>query len=496
MATLAVVLLSTATDGSAAQPPAPKSEAPQPFLRVGQGHVKQVAGLGLLDGGRTLLTSAKDDTLRLWNLESGKLTGEIVAPHSRPKSVSVSPDGKLLALLTPDGNLQALELPSGKLFKEWPAETVANVGSVAFSPDSKWVVSNGMNTKMWEVTTGKLLHHFKHPPEPMGALAFSADGKVLGTGGKQGMIRLWNARSGQELGQLAGHTNYIDQLVFTPDGDLLASVSHDGTARLWDLHTRREIRSMKVDFGVALALSPDGRSLAAGGGPGIVRVWEVASGKERATFDGGAGSVMALLFLPDGKTLVSGYLNSSALCWDLTGFGPKKQNERQAPSAEDLEKEWRHLVGDDARRAFQAMWRLAATGGQAVAKARKELQPAKAVDDKAIARLIAQLDNDSFEVREKASDELKKAGDLAWPALRKVLAGEAPLETKARAGELLELQFNPDPGRLRLIRSLELLEHIGNKEARALLQTLTNGAARAWLTQEATRILRRMPVSD
>jgi hypothetical protein len=66
------------------------------------------------------------------------------------------------------------------------------------------------------------------------------------------------------------------------------------------------------------------------------------------------------------------------------------------------------------------------------------------------------------------------------------------LETKTRALNLLNLQFNPDPDRLRLIRMLEMLEHIDNKEARTLFQTLSTGAPKAWLTQEATRILERM----
>jgi len=92
--------------------------------------------------------------------------------------------------------------------------------------------------------------------------------------------------------------------------------------------------------------------------------------------------------------------------------------------------------------------------------------------------------------------ELRKAGDQAWPALREVLAAAVPVETKTRAGLLLELQFKPEPGRLRLIRSLELLEHINNAEARALLQTLSKGAPRAWRTQEAKRILQRMKVND
>src|SRR5262245_1390645 len=127
------------------------------LVRVGEGHVDQVAGLGLLDHGKTLLTSAKDDTLKLWNLQSGKSTGQIVAPHSRPKSIAVGPDGKLLAVLTPAGKLQILELPEGRLLKEWQAETVKNIGSVSFSPDGKWVASSGMNTRLWEIATGKPL---------------------------------------------------------------------------------------------------------------------------------------------------------------------------------------------------------------------------------------------------------------------------------------------------------------------------------------------------
>ena len=194
-AVVATVLVTTA----AAQPqPMPPDQMPLPdraLYRVGNGHVGQVAALGLIDNGKTLLTSAKDDTLRLWDLESGKPTGQIVVPHSRPKSIAVRPDGKLLAVLTPSGKLQLLELPGGKLLKEWQAETVKNVGSIAFSPDGKWVVSNGTESTLWDAATGKLLRSFLHPPEPMGA-AFSPDGKLL-YGSMKGMIRLWNAHSGE-----------------------------------------------------------------------------------------------------------------------------------------------------------------------------------------------------------------------------------------------------------------------------------------------------------
>src|SRR5207244_5579471 len=114
-------------------------------LRVGQGHVGQIAGLALLGNGKTLLTSGKDDTLRLWDLTSGKPTGRLVVPRSRPKSMAVSADGKLLAVLAPDGTLQVLELPHGMLRKEWRVEAVKNLARIAFSLGGPWVVANGFN---------------------------------------------------------------------------------------------------------------------------------------------------------------------------------------------------------------------------------------------------------------------------------------------------------------------------------------------------------------
>src|SRR5262249_50576620 len=158
------------------------------------------------------------------------------------------------------------------------------------------------------------------------------------------------------------------------------------------------------------------------GAEGIIRVWETASGKERAAFQGDSGAVMALLFAADGKTLISGHVNSTALCWDLTGRGPQQGRANKPLAVEELEKEWRHLGGEDAQRAFGAMWILAASPKQAVARARKELQPVKAVEEKALAQWIADLGSDKFAVRERAMAELKKAGDQAWPALQKAAA--------------------------------------------------------------------------
>jgi hypothetical protein len=130
-----------------------------------------------------------------------------------------------------------------------------------------------------------------------------------------------------------------------------------------------------------------------------------------------------------------------------------------------------------------------AVGGQApAAVTRKTIQPA------AVDKLIADLDDDSFPVREKATHELEQAGQAAKEALVKALAAKPAPEKRRRLEELLERLGRTGPTRelLRPLRAVELLERIGTPEARQVLEALGKGDAGARLTQEATAALRRL----
>jgi hypothetical protein len=107
---------------------------------------------------------------------------------------------------------------------------------------------------------------------------------------------------------------------------------------------------------------------------------------------------------------------------------------------------------------------------------------------------VADLDADAFAVREKASQELEQLGPAAEPALLKALQDKPAPELRQRVESLLKRLETDTPSaeRLRSLRALEVLEHLGTPEARATLEALAKGAVGAWLTEEARLACERL----
>src|SRR5262249_10483804 len=147
---------------------------------------------------------------------------------------------------------------------------------------------------------------------------------------------------------------------------------------------------------------------------------------------------------------------------------------------------WADLASDDAGAAYRAIGLLSTVPAPSVAYLRERLRPAL-VDERQIARLIAELESDRFAAREQASHDLEQMGDLAEPALRQVLTQKPALEVRRRVERLLEkVEMGLLSGeRLRAWRAVETLEAIGTPEARRALETLARGVEGARLTKEA-----------
>jgi hypothetical protein len=246
---------------------------------------------------------------------------------------------------------------------------------------------------------------------------------------------------------------------------------------------------------MAVAVSADGRQIAAGDANGSVHLWDSATGKEVRQVRGHEGPVAFLAFTPDGKTLVSGGGDSTVLLWDLAVLGrdAAPRTARLAPA--ELESAWNDLGADDAAKAYRASWALARAPEQAVPLLRARVPKATGADQgPRIARLIQELDDDDFAVRERAMRELAKLGKAAEGPLQEARKTTSSPEVRRRADAILErLRSGSAPGEvLRLPRAVEVLERVGSPEARAVLEELAGGAPDAPLTRDARAAVGRL----
>ncbi len=472
------------------------------------GHLAAVWNLAVSPDG-TLLASAawgqsihsRRNNVRLWDPATGKEAGTVGDDLGSIGGLAFSPDGRLLAAGNEDGTIRIWDRAARKEVRRLTAHKTM-VGWVGFSADGKVLASLAFYDRaigLWDVVTGKKLQQFAgNQLYPNGKeIALAPDGKTIAQGGTdRPSLVLWDIATGKAMKRFGDYGRPVTHIALSPDGRMLASAGNGGVL-LWDAASGKQLRRLQdatIDQWIGfLVFSPDGRTLAYGGGDGsVVRLWEVATGAERCRFVGHRNAVYCGAFSPDGRKFFSGSEDTTVLIWDATGRIAEGRPERIKLTSRELDKLSADLAGTDAARAYRALWALVAAQDQAVALFRDQLRPVRAADPERVDRLLADLDSNAFDVREKATKELQKMGETALSSVHKALAGQPSLEVRRRLEQLLETLSGSPAEQIYRVRAVETLQQIGSPEARRLLEILASGVPEARLTREAKASLQRL----
>jgi WD40 repeat protein len=268
-------------------------------------------------------------------------------------SLSIDPElSVMLALASQNAtgsmtveNIQALHraLPAIRVEKSLAGKDghTGKVYAVEFSPDGRTLASGGRDglVKIWDAASGKLLQTLlvvAKTSDTYGVtnLAYSPDGQSLAAATQDGSIRVYDTASWQLRQIISAGGKVVWGLAYSPDGSLLASGSADRTVRLWNSATGaalatfglencasvQECGSGHSDVVYSLAFSPDGKLLASGGEDAVIRVWDV-NAQKLAFKLGGANAhtagIYALAFSPDGARLASASADRLIKIWDV-----------------------------------------------------------------------------------------------------------------------------------------------------------------------------------
>ena len=311
-------------------------------VRALSGHTDVVASVAFSPDGKLLASGSSDNTVRLWEVETGREARSLV--QFKAQSVVFSPDGKLLAsgsgswskaqsIRSRDNTVRLWDVATGRELRAMTGHS-DQVDSLAFSPDGKLLASGSWDktVKLWEVETGREARALAGHTRVVASVAFSPDGKFLANGSWDKNIKLWEVATGHDLRAFVGHTDVVASVAFSPDGKLLASGSDDKTAKLWEVATGRELRTLTGHSGTpgpadlfspdgfarllhgadhsikvrSVAFSPDGKLLASRSWD-TIKLWEVATGRELRALTGNFGDrVNSVALSPDGRLLASG----------------------------------------------------------------------------------------------------------------------------------------------------------------------------------------------
>jgi RNA polymerase sigma factor (sigma-70 family) len=474
------------------------------------GHQADVSQVYSTTDGRVLTWSLDEQTLREWDPSTGQERRRFQVPRW-VFCAAVSADGRLLAYAREDKIIRLCDWTMGKEVGHCKGHT-DHLRGLAFSPDGKLLASGGddKTVRLWDVAPLTLpsppvvggegrvrgikeLRRFTHE-DYFHAILFAPDGKSLVWTGINNCMRVWDVATGAERLRSDRVGQSIDGLAISPDGKLLAK-GRPGFVELWDLTTGKEVGSLRgrrphegisISNRCSLAFSPDGKTLAVAGWDDHVRLYELATGRERHRLVGHPGRVTSVAFSADGRTLVTGSADTTALLWDLTGktVAPIQWTESEQQGL------WDDLATADSERAYRAMQTLMADLRRGVAFLRTHVRPVPTPDPQRLARLLTDLDSEQFAVREKAAAGLADMGEAAEPALRERLGDKPSLETRRRLEQLLERLRGA--ARHRQSRAIEILERVGDRDARLLLEEIARGLSSARLTEEAQSALRRL----
>jgi len=284
------------------------------------GHKDGVNSVAVFADGKKAISASDDNTLKVWNLESGKEIRTLEGHTYWVRAVAVLPDGKKAISASGDKTLKVWDLESGKEIRTLEGHT-GWVNAVAVLPDGKKAISaSGDNTlKVWDLESGKEIRTLEGHTDWVNAVAVLPDGKKAISASSDNTLKVWDLESGKEIRTLEGHTSWVYAVAVLPDGKKAISASWDNTLKVWDLESGKEIRTLEghTESIYAVAVLPDGKKSISASGDKTLKVWDLESGKEIRTLEGHTVTVYAVAVLPDGKKAISASYDRTLKVWDL-----------------------------------------------------------------------------------------------------------------------------------------------------------------------------------
>lgn len=205
------------------------------------GHSDSINAVAITQNGRIIISGSEDNTIKLWDLNTGECLATLDGHEAGVRAVAISPDGQLLVSGSADNTIKLWQLPS--------------VENEPICPDPIYTLTGHS--------------------DDVKCLAISHDGQILASGSHDKTLKLWHLETGELKTTLVEHWREVNHLIISPDGRNLISCSGDEIIHVWNLETLKLLHSFVGHQGAVavVAISPEGQPLISSSWDHTIRVW-------------------------------------------------------------------------------------------------------------------------------------------------------------------------------------------------------------------------------
>ena len=289
-------------------------------IKTFEGHTNQVRSVSLSVDNRRLVSGSDDNSVKLWDVEKGVLLKTFEGHTDRVNSVSLSVDNRRVVSGSYDNSVKLWDVEKGVLLKTFEGHT-NRVNSVSLSVDNRRVVSGSddNSVKLWDVEKGALLKTFEGHEYAVNSVFLSVDNRRVVSGSYDKSVKLWDVEKGVLLKTFEGHTDWVNSVSLSVDNRRLVSGSSDKSVKLWDVEKGVLLKTFEGHEGIVFSvfLSGDNRLMVSGSSDTTIKLWDVETGRLIKTFEGHTDYVQSVAISPDNRRIVSGSLDNTIKLWDI-----------------------------------------------------------------------------------------------------------------------------------------------------------------------------------